>query len=99
MKRRLAGSAIVIAAVTGTAAAQVGSVPVEFSFGGLYLGANFGAVWNHTCADWTPELSGAQVEDFIYKCPDRNAFTGGVTAGYNFVRAGTLFGNTSSDEI
>lgn len=92
MKRRLAGSAIVIAAVTGTAAAQVGSVPVEFSFRGLYLGANFGAVWNHTCADWTPELSGAQVEDFIYKCPDRNAFTGGVTAGYNFVRAGTLFG-------
>jgi opacity protein-like surface antigen len=68
---------------------------VEFSFGGLYLGANFGAVWNNTCADWTPERSGAQVADFIYKCPDRNAFTGGVTAGYNFMnflRAGTLLG-------
>ena len=92
MKRRLAGSAIVIAAVAGTASAQVGSVPVAFAFRGLYLGANFGAVWNNTCADWTPELSGAQVEDFLDKCPDRNAFSGGVTGGYNFVRADTLFG-------
>ena len=92
MKRRLAGSAIVIAAVTGAAFAQAGSVPGEFPFGGLYLGANFGAVWNNTCADWTPELSGAQVAGFIYKCPVRNAFTGGMTAGYNFVHAESLFG-------
>ena len=91
-KRRLAASAIVIAAVTGTAAAQVGPLPMELSFGGLYLGANFGGVWNNTCADWTPELSAAPVETFSYQCPDRNAFTGGVTAGYNFVRAGSLFG-------
>src|SRR5579864_4712077 len=92
MKKRIVASLIVTAAIGGVSFAQTPSAQ-DITFWGPYVGANIGGVWNRTCANWTPYASGFVVPDWVYsKCPDNNAFTGGVTLGYNIVGGGALFG-------
>lgn len=93
MKKLFTMSVIVTAALSGAALAEDSATTSMFHFGGPYVGANLGGVWNRTCADWTPYVAGFRVQDWVYsKCPNNNAFTGGVTLGYNVIAGGALFG-------
>lgn len=91
MKQRVATLLIAMGALSSTAFGQGSST--TFPFGGPYVGVNVGGVWNRTCANWTPYVAGFTVPGWIYsKCPNNNAFTGGVTLGYNIIASGAMFG-------
>lgn len=93
MKKLLATSVMVITATSATAFGQGSSTPADFTFNGGYVGANLGGIWNRTCANWTPYVAGFSVQNWIYsKCPNNNAFTGGVTLGYNAVISAAMIG-------
>src|SRR5579862_5267196 len=93
MKKRLTTALVVVAAMIGAAFGEDSSTTGNFPFNGGYVGANLGGVWNRTCANWTPYVAGFRVQDWVYsKCPNNNAFTGGVTLGYNIVASYAMLG-------
>src|ERR1700744_6245178 len=84
----LSASALVMAALSGSAMAQ----EAPFTWSGPYAGVNLGGAWSLTCSTFTPSSAGVSAVFTGRNCPNNASFIGGGQIGYNYEFSSVVLG-------